>query len=863
MATTITPATHVVNYVRRPALGTSGQAISIRSNFFEVTQLPNNMVHHYDVTITPDVPPPVTRKIFHQVTTSYGASHLKDARAVYDGRKNIFSARAFAFESHTFEVTLASDVAKDPNPTCLPPMFKVKIRRVATINLEELHRFLNGKISLTNNCLTAITALDVLIRHQPAMLYATVGRSFYTPVGSQVLSGPLEVWAGYYQSARPTLGRMMINMDVSATAFFRPGPLLDMVAKIANVQRVDDLRRSSPPINWKAIERAIKGLRFTVNHRGNVKRSFKIFGLTATAAKDTKFMQQIRGTGEATGPETQVKTDVVTYFKKAHNITINFPMLPCVKVGQSIILPIELCSVLEGQRYLRKLDGVQTADMIKFTSQPPQARFNKIKEGLKILSYNDNEFLKDFGMKISNEMVQINARVLLAPTVCYHPQSQDANFVPRDGAWNLRGMKVSDGKTLKFWGVVVFDTERGCPKPLVNGFIQELIVSCADTGMNIPNKHPPIKYCNPHGNIEADLLSIYQQIGKEAFLQTNDKAKSLPQLLVCILPNTGVPLYANIKRVTDTSLGVASQCVQRNYIRMPKKQYCVNICLKINAKLGGTNQRLAKNMMPFMCEPTLILGGDVSHPPPGDTTHPSIAALVGSMDAHAARYAATVRVQTARTEMIADLRGMAVELLRSFYQTCGQKPKKIIFYRDGVSEGQFAEVLKSEVASLKAACASLEQGYNPKITFVVVQKRHHTRFFPVHTSHSDRTGNCKPGTVVDQGVVHPFEFDFYLQSHAGILGTSRPAHYHVLLDENRFTSDALQDLTYKLCHLYARCTRVVSYAPPAYYAHIVAARARFHLPGWSDDNTSSETPAAAMSVYPSVKPNLANVMWFM
>lgn len=52
----------------------------------------------------------------------------------------------------------------------------------------------------------------------------------------------------------------------------------------------------------------------------------------------------------------------------------------------------------------------------------------------------------------------------------------------------------------------------------------------------------------------------------------------------------------------------------------------------------------------------------------GNTTHPSIAALVGSMDAYAARYATTVRVQTARIEMIADLRGMAVELMRMFYQ---------------------------------------------------------------------------------------------------------------------------------------------------------------------------------------------------
>lgn len=82
-------------------------------------------------------------------------------------------------------------------------------------------------------------------------------------------------------------------------------------------------------------------------------------------------------------------------------------------------------------------------------------------------------------------------------------------------------------------------------------------------------------------------------------------------------------------------------------------------------------------------------------------TRPSIASLVGSMDHKAARYAATVRVQTARTESIADLGGMVVELLKTFYQTCGQKPDRILFYRDGVSEGQFAEVLRSEVASVR------------------------------------------------------------------------------------------------------------------------------------------------------------------
>lgn len=44
-----------------------------------------------------------------------------------------------------------------------------------------------------------------------------------------------------------------------------------------------------------------------------------------------------------------------------------------------------------------------------------------------------------------------------------------------------------------------------------------------------------------------------------------------------------------------------------------------------------------------------------------------------------------------------------------------------------------------------------------------------------------------------------------------------------------FTADDLQCLTYQLCHTYVRCTRSVSIPAPAYYAHLVAFRARYHL----------------------------------
>ena len=49
---------------------------------------------------------------------------------------------------------------------------------------------------------------------------------------------------------------------------------------------------------------------------------------------------------------------------------------------------------------------------------------------------------------------------------------------------------------------------------------------------------------------------------------------------------------------------------------------------------------------------------------------------------------------------------------------------------------------------------------------------------------------------MDTGITHPFEFDFFLNAHAGLQGTNRPAHYTVLADQNGFGADSLQQLTY-------------------------------------------------------------------
>ena len=62
------------------------------------------------------------------------------------------------------------------------------------------------------------------------------------------------------------------------------------------------------------------------------------------------------------------------------------------------------------------------------------------------------------------------------------------------------------------------------------------------------------------------------------------------------------------------------------------------------------------------------------------------------MDAHPSRYCATVRVQQHRQDIIQDLAAMVRELLIQFYKSTRFKPTRIIYYRDGISEGQFNQV---------------------------------------------------------------------------------------------------------------------------------------------------------------------------
>lgn len=316
-----------------------------------------------------------------------------------------------------------------------------------------------------------------------------------------------------------------------------------------------------------------------------------------------------------------------------------------------------------------------------------------------------------------------------------------------------------------------------------------------------------------------------------------------PDILFFIVPGRDTDTYKLIKRSCELRYGVASQVLQAMHVGKGNDQYISNVCMKVNAKLGGStcratepngylskfssivpyNRNIAENL-------TMVIGADVSHGPPGSQDG-SMAAVTISQDIGLTRYAAMVNTNGDRREMI------STENWNFFLQRAidpwrannrGFLPKRVIYFRDGVSEAEYATVLAEEVRDIKAAFAKSDPKQRVLFTVIIATKRHHVRIFPSGNT-ALRNGNTLPGTLVETGATHPFEHDWYLCSHAAIKGTARPMHYYVILNENGFSGQEMQQMIFEQCFQYARATTPVSMHPAIYYAHLASRRAEAHL----------------------------------
>ncbi|XP_013929826.1 PREDICTED: protein TBRG4-like [Thamnophis sirtalis] len=143
------------------------------------------------------------------------------------------------------------------------------------------------RISLDREILTqgAHEPLGVLIGHCISW-YTPVGRSFFSPPEGYYhpLGGGREVWFGFHQSVRPAMWKMMLNIDVSATAFYKAQPVIEFMCEVLDIRNIDEQPKPLTDSQRVRFTKEIKGLKVEVTHCGQMKRKYRVCNVTRRPA---------------------------------------------------------------------------------------------------------------------------------------------------------------------------------------------------------------------------------------------------------------------------------------------------------------------------------------------------------------------------------------------------------------------------------------------------------------------------------------------------------------------------------------------------------------------------------------------------
>eukprot|EP00923_Selenidium_pygospionis_P013963 GHVN01024055.1.p1 GENE.GHVN01024055.1~~GHVN01024055.1.p1 ORF type:complete len:754 (+),score=88.62 GHVN01024055.1:555-2816(+) len=689
-------------------------------------------------------------------------------------------------------------------------------------------------------------AIDVILRRAAAERCEPLKKSFF-PLSAtrenggliQLRSTPLALWMGHLQSAiiskiggTPTSGGQVtwsLNMNASGTLAHEEQSLTEWLRKLRSAETVfspqakwpilrerwTERSRSDQVVNSvKEINKHLKGLKLMVQHSrddsGNQfqRKNLKAFGLDPTVTAEThKF--------EHDGVEISVKD----YFLNRYQVALRFPKLPLVQlVRKSTYFPIELCSVQ------RQVSTKEIADDVKaeiggIMTMDPQARRKYIDEKrTKELGPGGsrNAILEKYGIEIAPEMMEITGKVIPPPKVAY---GGNRTIEPARGAWNLARLQFVNPIRITNWAVV--GLEDRVSKQDALSVAQEMRDAAALLGMQITAAP------------ELNQVKDPQQM-KEALERYRGEKK---QLVVMLIVNPTFKKEAKYRAEAN----VPTQFLLYEKFKRANQQYWANVMAKVNQKVAtsgqpGVNQVIAEganNPLKSVLGNdggSMIVAASFSRGPfraGGLNRTPSMCALVGSMDPRATVYQHSARAQQ-RTETIIQDENMYAMFndIMNYRKTVVQTaPKRLIYLRDGVSEGQYEEIFKEARQLVKWYA---DKGLQPPtLTVIITQRAHQTRIFP---RGKDIEGNAPPGTVILDNLTHwsPYP-NFYLLSHAGIIGTSHPCRYFVLKDDNRIERDVLIHSMFALCHIYGRCTRSVSVPAPCFYAKLLAERCLQHV----------------------------------
>lgn len=611
-----------------------------------------------------------------------------------------------------------------------------------------------------------------------------VGRNFFDAQNKvSIREYRLELWPGYLTSIRQCEYNILMCAEITHKVM-REETVLDMLGQFYSLYKQEYKSHFAKEIMGQIVLTAYNN------------NTYRIDDVDYTVKPSSTF--KLRN-----GEDISYKD----YYNQKYGIRIRNDSQPMLvsrakpkerRAGQAelIYLVPELCRTTGITDEMRASYQTMNA-LATHTKLEPRARIERL------MSFNRRllnepkiaEELNDWGLKLDNKLVQLPGHVIPKDKII---MANGNTLTPKGNNWDgeVRSNEMLVTCHLKDWVIISTSRMKRDTQELVNCIMR------ASNGMRFRVEQPRVM------EIQYDRTNNYTDKLEEVMSRSN------PQLMMFIVPNNNLDRYSAIKKKCCVDRPCLSQVVLTKTIfskGRPNLTAATKIAIQLNCKLGGAGWTVEIPTGNIM-----VAGFDVCHDK--TTRGRDFGALVASLDSNCSRYFSAVSAHTSGEELSNDLGVNMCKAVRKYQEVNNKLPATIIFYRDGVGEGQIPFVHEIEVEELKIKLAGVYGGdiNNVRLAFIIVTKKINTRFF-------HQNNNAPAGTVVDDVVTNPARYDFFLVSQGGGKGTIAPSAYSIISDTSGWGPDKIQRMTYKLTQMYYNFAGAVKVPAPCQYAHKLAA----------------------------------------
>ncbi|KAM9215701.1 piwi-like protein 2 [Leptosomus discolor] len=613
-----------------------------------------------------------------------------------------------------------------------------------------------------------------------------VGRNFFEPAQATVLQHyRLQIWPGYSVSIRKKDGGLFL--------------LVDAIHKVIRSDSVLDFMHSIYKQSLSAFQdECTKQLVGSVVITRYNNRTYRVDDIDWSKTPRDSFT--LASGEEITFLDYYSKTYGITIRERDQPLLIHRPkekQTPEGKRQLDMVLLVPELTFMTGIPTMRK-DGRMVKEVMREMLQSPAQHYARL-TGLLRRIQDSPEALQElmrWGLRLDPDIHRTQGRVLPAERV----NLRHSSFVPaEDLSWSkevTRGASIS-AIDMNYW-VLVYPKRL---QDLARDLVAALESAGGPVGMHV--RRPALV------ELKDERLETYGKTIRSV-LGSEDKV----QLLLCLISSHREDLYAAIKKLCCLQSPVPSQVINAQTLggqagRM--RSVVQKVLLQMNCKLGGELWGVDIPLKQLM-----VIGMDVYHCHSKGTR--SVIGFVASMNQVLTKWYSRVVFQMPHQEIADSLRLCLADALQRFHEMNHFLPKKIVLYRDGVSDSQLDTVLKYEIPQMQK-CFRTFENYQPSVVVVVVQKQISTNFY---TLGEEQFVSPPPGTVIDHTVTSSDWQDFFLLAHRSRQGCSVPTRYVCLLNTANLSCEHLQRLTFKLCHLYWNWPGTIRVPAPCKYAHKLA-----------------------------------------